>query len=85
MNEEIEVSEQDIPFHLLPQEEQQRIINANQKMVREAPTLHEWGIRVETPFVWLVISIPVGMYRSSYHLTPASNRCLVYATLVRTS
>lgn len=22
------------------------------------------------------------MYRSSYHLTPASNRCLVYATLV---
>ncbi len=25
------------------------------------------------------------MYRSSYHLTPASNRCLVYATLVRTS
>ncbi len=26
-----------------------------------------------------------GMYRSSYHLTPASNRCLVYATLLRTS
>ncbi|MFQ2490305.1 hypothetical protein ACK31S_20300, partial [Aeromonas caviae] len=26
-----------------------------------------------------------GLYRSSYHLTPASNRCLVYATLVRTS
>ena len=26
-----------------------------------------------------------GVYRSSYHLTPASNRCLVYATLVRTS
>ncbi len=25
------------------------------------------------------------VYRSSYHLTPASNRCLVYATLVRTS
>ncbi|WP_139737132.1 hypothetical protein [Aeromonas caviae] len=25
------------------------------------------------------------LYRSSYHLTPASNRCLVYATLVRTS
>ncbi|HHQ4775086.1 TPA: AAA family ATPase [Aeromonas veronii] len=25
------------------------------------------------------------MYRSSYHLTPASNRCLFYATLVRTS
>ncbi|WP_323893538.1 hypothetical protein [Aeromonas caviae] len=64
MNEEIEVSEQDIPFHLLPQEEQQRIINANQKMVREAPTLHEWGIRVETPFVWLVISIPVGIMMS---------------------
>ncbi|WP_458773262.1 helix-turn-helix domain-containing protein, partial [Aeromonas caviae] len=27
----------------------------------------------------------VDVYRSSYHLTPASNRCLVYATLVRTS
>ncbi|MEH8231212.1 hypothetical protein, partial [Aeromonas veronii] len=27
----------------------------------------------------------VNMYRSSYHLTPASNRCLVYATLVLTS
>ena len=27
----------------------------------------------------------VRLYRSSYHLTPASNRCLVYATLVRTS
>ncbi len=25
------------------------------------------------------------VYRSSYHLTPASNRCLVYATLARTS
>ncbi|WP_368181170.1 hypothetical protein [Aeromonas sp. R7-5] len=25
------------------------------------------------------------VYRSSYHLTPASNRCLDYATLVRTS
>ncbi|MGU5751648.1 hypothetical protein ACV1EG_02130 [Aeromonas caviae] len=25
------------------------------------------------------------VYRSSYHLTPASNRCLVYAILVRTS
>ncbi|MGY3864367.1 hypothetical protein [Aeromonas bivalvium] len=59
-----EANEQDIPFHLLPQEEQQRIINANQKRVREAPTLHEWGIRVKTPFVWLVISIPVGIMMS---------------------
>ncbi|WP_421191530.1 hypothetical protein, partial [Aeromonas enteropelogenes] len=25
------------------------------------------------------------VYRSSYHLTPASNRCLVYATLERAS
>jgi ABC-type multidrug transport system fused ATPase/permease subunit len=63
-NEAAEVSEQEPPFHLLPQEEQQRIINANQKRVREAPTLHEWGIRVEAPFVWLVISIPVGIMMS---------------------
>jgi uncharacterized membrane protein len=61
MNEANEEIEQDIPFHLLPQEEQQRIIAANQKRVREAPTLHEWNIRVETPFVCLVISIPVGI------------------------
>ncbi len=33
----------------------------------------------------LPIIIGVYLYRSSYHLTPASNRCLVYATLVRTS
>ncbi len=63
-NEVIEGNEQETPFHQLPQEEQQRIINANQKMVREAPTLHEWGIRVETPFVWLIISIPVGIMMS---------------------
>ncbi|MFQ2647801.1 hypothetical protein ACK3ZP_12040 [Aeromonas caviae] len=63
-SEVIEGNEQETPFHQLPQEEQQRIINANQKMVREAPTLHEWGIRVETPFVWLIISIPVGIMMS---------------------
>ncbi len=31
------------------------------------------------------LAVAAGVYRSSYHLTPASNRCLVYATLVRTS
>ncbi|WP_421241654.1 putative quinol monooxygenase [Aeromonas enteropelogenes] len=31
------------------------------------------------------IAFQAHLYRSSYHLTPASNRCLVYATLVRTS
>ncbi|MGY4028398.1 hypothetical protein ACW5WQ_21035, partial [Aeromonas rivuli] len=60
MNEEIEVSEQDIPFHLLPQEEQQRILDANQKKVREALTLHEWDIRVSTAFAWPIILIVVG-------------------------
>lgn len=39
-NEVIEGSEQDTPFHPLPQEEQQLIIDANQKRVREAQTLH---------------------------------------------
>ncbi|MGT4674544.1 hypothetical protein ACO2CR_11175 [Aeromonas caviae] len=57
VNEAIEVSEQEIPFHLLPQEEQQRIIDANQKRVREAPTLHEWDIRVPTPLAWIIIMI----------------------------
>lgn len=61
VNEVVEACEQETPFHLLSQEEQQRILDANQKKVREAPTLHEWDIRVETPFVWLVISIPVGI------------------------
>ncbi|HHW4402646.1 hypothetical protein ACSZN3_13080 [Aeromonas hydrophila] len=40
VNEAIEVSEQEIPFHLLPHQEQQRIIDTNQKRVREAPALH---------------------------------------------
>ncbi|WP_052444023.1 hypothetical protein [Aeromonas dhakensis] len=64
VNEVVEACEQETPFHLLSQEEQQRILDANQKKVREAPTLHEWNIRVETPFVWLVISIPVGIMMS---------------------
>ncbi|MFM5718911.1 hypothetical protein [Aeromonas caviae] len=64
VNEVIEMNEQETPFHLLPQEEQQHILDAHQKKVREAPTLHEWNIRVETPFVWLVISIPVGIMMS---------------------
>lgn len=45
-NEDIDVSEQEIPFRLLPQEEQQRILDANQIKVREAPMLHEWNVRV---------------------------------------
>ncbi|TNJ06889.1 hypothetical protein CF115_12705 [Aeromonas veronii] len=60
-NEVIEVSEQKTPFHLLPQEEQQRILDANQKRVREAPTLHEWDIRVPTAFVWLGIFFLIGI------------------------
>ncbi|MDM5130495.1 hypothetical protein OB962_05675 [Aeromonas piscicola] len=40
---------------MLPQEEQQRIIAANRKMVREASTLHEWNIRVPTVFAWPMI------------------------------
>ena len=64
VNEVVEACEQETPFHLLSQEDQQRILDTNQKKVREAPTLHEWNIRVETPFVWLVISIPVGIMMS---------------------
>ncbi len=64
VNEVVEACEQETPFHLLSQEDQQRILDANQKKVREAPTLHEWNIRVQTPFVWLVISIPVGIMMS---------------------
>ncbi|MFM4917551.1 hypothetical protein ACK32U_03015 [Aeromonas dhakensis] len=64
VSEVVEACEQETPFHLLSQEDQQRILDANQKKVREAPTLHEWNIRVETPFVWLVISIPVGIMMS---------------------
>ncbi|HFK2925829.1 TPA: hypothetical protein ACGY8I_003112 [Aeromonas hydrophila] len=60
VNEAIEVSEQETPFHLLPHEEQQRIIDANQKRVREAQTLHEWDIRVSTAFAWPMILIVVG-------------------------
>ncbi|MGY3857022.1 hypothetical protein [Aeromonas veronii] len=58
-NESVYVSEQETTFHLLPQEEQQRIIDANQKRVREAPTLYEWNICVPTPFAWIMILVVV--------------------------
>ncbi len=60
VNEVIEVNEQETPFHQLSQEEQQRTIDANQKRVREAPTLHEWDIRVPEAYAWIMISIVVG-------------------------
>ncbi|MDX7839272.1 hypothetical protein SJS76_06885 [Aeromonas caviae] len=59
-NEVIEGNEQETLFQQLPQEEQQRIIDANQKRVREAQTLHEWDIRVSTAFSWPMILIVVG-------------------------
>ncbi|EKB28110.1 hypothetical protein [Aeromonas dhakensis] len=59
-NEVAEANEQETPFHLLPQEEQQFIIDTNQKRVREAQTLHEWDIRVSTAFAWPMILIVVG-------------------------
>ncbi|WP_368178598.1 hypothetical protein [Aeromonas sp. R7-1] len=54
-NEVIEGNEQETLFQQLPQEEQQRILDANQKKVREAPILQEWNIRVSTPFAWFII------------------------------
>ena len=60
-NEVIEGNEQEAPFHLLPQEEQQCILDANQKKVREAPTLHEWDIRVPAAFAWLGILFLIGI------------------------
>ena len=60
-NEVIEGSEQETPFHQLPQEEQQRIIDANQKRVREAQTLHEWSIQVPTVFAWFGILFLIGI------------------------
>jgi hypothetical protein len=60
-NEVIETNEQETPFRQLPQEEQQRILDANQKRVREAPTLHEWDIRVPTAFVWFGIFFLIGI------------------------
>ncbi|MGK8174048.1 hypothetical protein ACRS1R_02740 [Aeromonas dhakensis] len=60
-NEVIEGNEQETPFHQLPQEEQQRIIDANQKRVREAQTLHEWNIQVPTAFAWFGILFLIGV------------------------
>ncbi|MCU9923619.1 hypothetical protein [Aeromonas caviae] len=60
-HEVIEGNEQETPFYLLPQEEQQCILDANQKKVREAPTLHEWDIRVPAAFAWLGIFFLIGM------------------------
>ncbi|WP_323893541.1 hypothetical protein [Aeromonas caviae] len=60
-HEIIEGNEQETPFHLLPQEEQQCILDANQEKVREAPTLHEWDIRVPAAFAWLGILFLIGI------------------------
>ncbi|MEI4968580.1 hypothetical protein [Aeromonas caviae] len=60
-HEVIEGNEQETPFHLLPQEEQQRIIDANQKRVREAQTLHEWNIQISTVFAWFGILFLIGI------------------------
>ncbi|MGY3864369.1 hypothetical protein [Aeromonas bivalvium] len=59
-NEAAGASEQETPFHQLPQEEQQRISNANQKKVYEAQTCYEWDIKVPTTFAWPIILIVVG-------------------------
>ncbi|MDH1508099.1 hypothetical protein N5I20_24015, partial [Aeromonas caviae] len=60
-HEVIEGNEQETPFHLLPQEEQQRIIDTNQKRVREAQTLHEWNIQIPTVFAWFGILFLIGI------------------------
>ncbi|MGU5761100.1 hypothetical protein [Aeromonas hydrophila] len=39
-NEVVDVNEQEISYRLSPQEDQQRIIEENKKIVREASTLH---------------------------------------------
>jgi hypothetical protein len=57
-------------------------INDNNLLV-DARLVESRGGYAELFFVDVLESRNV--YRSSYHLTPASNRCLVYATLVRTS
>ena len=60
-NEVIEGNEQETLFQQLPQEEQQRIIDANQKRVREAQTLHEWNIQIPTVFAWFGILFLIGI------------------------
>ena len=60
-NEVAEANEQETPFHLLPQEEQQLIIDTNQKRVREAQTLHEWNIQISTVFAWFGILFLIGI------------------------
>jgi hypothetical protein len=61
VNEVSDASEQETPFHLLPQEEQQGIIAANQKRVREASTIHEWEIRIRESFVPIFILLLIGV------------------------
>lgn len=60
VNEMAEVSEQETPFHQLSQEEQHEINTDNQKRVREAPTIHEWEIRVRESFVPVFILLLIG-------------------------
>ncbi len=61
MNEMAEVREQETPFCQLSPEEQHKISTDNQKRVREAPTIHEWEIRVRESFVPVFILLLIGM------------------------
>lgn len=54
---ENKLKKQGTPFHHLSKEEQQGIVDANQKKVRDAPMLHEWTILAPAPYAWLMISI----------------------------
>ncbi|MBL0517176.1 hypothetical protein [Aeromonas caviae] len=60
VNAMAEVSEQETPLHQLSQEEQHEINTNNQKRVREAPTIHEWEIRVRESFVPVFIFLLIG-------------------------
>lgn len=61
MNEMAEVREQETPFCQLSPEEQHKISTDNQKRVREAPTIHEWEIRVRESFVPVFILLLIGI------------------------
>ena len=43
------------------------------------------NIKIKVFYYTGILPLTNGNLKNSYHLTPASNRCLVYATLVRTS
>lgn len=56
-----ELNKKELPSLLLPNEEQLKMIEAEQRKVSDASTLYEWKIRVPMAYVWVGLSVLIGI------------------------